>query len=226
MTLRAVCITFILLLLTLPASAQRSQFQICFQDNNRFSCANAANDTSLSASDRAKAAQKQKELQDSGETWNIVGPIVFIVVISGIVFAWKFVRRNIRDAEFAKLPLDGPMKVNIEEQFTPAGSFNSKQVPCGLKIDVKISQKDWKAIADAGLMKKILFQADGPSGQKYDPENVRDWTVEDLKNITYASFWDSDRMHHAKEELIVSLHNLRAHIDGVREGPKTESFEV
>jgi hypothetical protein len=75
-------------------------------------------------------------------------------------------------------------------------------------------------------MKKTLFQADGASGQKYDPENLRDWQVEDLKRVTYAGFWDADRMAHAKEQLITSLHNLRAHIDAVRHGTKKESMQI
>jgi len=137
-----------------------------------------------------------------------------------------FMKKQKTKEQFEALPEDGPMKVSIEERYTPAGSFNSKQVPCGLAIDVKISQKDWRAIAAAGLMKKVLFQADGPSGQKYDPENVRDWHVEDLKNVTYASFWDTDRMHQAKEQLIDSLHNLRSHIDSIRQGPKKETMEI
>ena len=143
-----------------------------------------------------------------------------------LIIVWFFRSRKKKKEQWEALPLDGPMRVTIEEQMTPAGSFNSKQVPCGLKIDIKISQKDWKAIADAGLMKKILFRADGPTGQKYDPENFRDWLVEDLKHVTYASFWDTDRMHQAKEELIESLHNLRDHIDSVRDGPKKETMEI
>ena len=118
------------------------------------------------------------------------------------------------------------MQVNIEERFTDAGSFNSKHVPCGLKIDVKISQNDWRVIANAGLMKKVLFEADGPTGQQYDPENVRPWLVEDLKRVTYASFWDADRMQNAKEQLIESLYNLRDHIDNYRHGSKKESLQI
>jgi hypothetical protein len=129
-------------------------------------------------------------------------------------------------ADFAALPEDGPMKVSIEERMLPAGSFNSKRIKCDLKIDVKISQKDWKAIADAGLMKKVLFHADSPTGEPYDPENTWPWTVENLKQPTSAPFWDTDRMYKAKEELIQSLHNLRDHIDSVRAGPKKETMEI
>jgi hypothetical protein len=138
----------------------------------------------------------------------------------------KFSRKSAESSAWARLPADGPMQVNIEEQFTPAGTFNSKHVPCGLRIDVKISQKDWRAIADAGLMKKVLFEADGPSGQQYDPENVRPWLVEDLKLPTLACFWDADRMHAAKEQLIESLYNIREHIDYHRHGSKKETMQI
>ena len=151
--------------------------------------------------------------------------MIFLGLIIGVPLLIYNSKKKKKEA-WQALPEDGPMKVNIEESFTPPGSFNSKQVPCGLKIDVKIGQKDWRAIANAGLMKKVLFRADGPTGEKYDPENVRDWHVEDLKNVTYASFWDTDRMQQAKEQLIHSLHNLRAHIDGIRSGPKKDSFEI
>jgi hypothetical protein len=159
-----------------------------------------------------------------GTAFEVVFALVALLVV--FVLFLNFSRKSEERTAWANLPAEGLMKVNIEEQMTPAGSFNSKQVPCGLKLDIKISQKDWQAIAAAGLMKKVLFRADGPSGKKYDPENFRDWLVEDLKHVTYASFWDTDRMHQAKEELIESLHNLRDHIDSVRDGPKKETMEI
>ena len=149
-----------------------------------------------------------------------------LVAIPIFLIVRHFMKKSATREAFAALPEDGPMQVKLEEVFTPPGSFNSKQIPCELKIDVTISQKDWQAIANAGLMKKVLFQADGLSGKKYDPDNMRDWLVEDLKRPTIAPFWDTDRMHQAKEQLITSLHTLRAHIDGIRQGPKTDSFEV
>jgi hypothetical protein len=66
----------------------------------------------------------------------------------------------------------------------------------------------------------------GPSGQKYDPENVRDWYVEDLRRPTYASFWDNDRTHQGKEQLIESLQKLRSQIDSIRHGSKKETLEI
>jgi hypothetical protein len=151
--------------------------------------------------------------------YGIIGFIVYLIYR-------KFANKAEMKKAFAALPVDAPMQVNIEENYQQAGTFNSKQVPCGLKIDVKISQNDWRAIADAGLMKKVLFEADGPSGAQYDPENVRPWHVEDLKNITYASFWDADRMLSAKEKLIESLYNLRDHIDHQRGSLKKETLQI
>jgi len=148
--------------------------------------------------------------------WGGLAAIIFFVV-----------RAKMRKkAKWAALPKDGPMKVSIEEDYLKPGTFNSNHVPCGLKIDVTLSQNDWRALHSAGLMKKVLFTADGPSGQRYDPENTRDWHVEDLQRPTYASFWDADRMQNAKEQLLKSLHDLRDHIDARRYGTKKETFEI
>lgn len=147
--------------------------------------------------------------------------LIFYGLIIG-AGVWWYMSRQKKKEKWEALPQDGPMQVNIEEDY----NTKSRHVPCGLKIDVKISQADWKAIHQAGLMKKVLFHGDGPSGKQYDPENVRPWTVEDLQRVTMAMFWDADRMHQAKEELIESLRNLRAHVDNIRHGSKKDSFEL
>ena len=147
-----------------------------------------------------------------------------IVAIPIFLVVRHFMKKSANREKFAALPVDGPMKINLKEEMTTG--FNSKQTPCALHIDVQISQKDWHAIAQAGLMKKTLFNGDGMSGKKYDPENLRPWTVEDLKRPTVATFWDADRMHQGKEQLLSSLKNLRDHIDNVRHGPKQESYEL
>jgi hypothetical protein len=159
-----------------------------------------------------------------GTAFEVVFALIALIVI--FVLYLNFSRKSKERSAWANLPAKGPMKVNIEEQYVEAGSFNSKHVPCGLKIDVRISQNDWRVIANAGLMKKVLFHGDGPSGAQYDPENTRPWLVEDLKTPTYASFWDVQRMHDAKEELLKSLVNLRATIEAQKEGPQVTSFEL
>jgi hypothetical protein len=58
----------------------------------------------------------------------------FLLVALPIFFIGRrFVKKQKSREEFRALPVDGPMQVNIEEQFTPPGSFNSKQIPCGLE---------------------------------------------------------------------------------------------
>lgn len=159
-----------------------------------------------------------------GTAFQVIFGLIALIVV--LFLYLKFSRKSEERTAWAQLPADGPMQVNIEEQFIEAGTFNSKQVPCGLKIDVKISQNDWRAIANAGLMKKLLFYGDGPTGAQYDPENTRPWLVEDLKTPTYASFWDVERMHDAKEDLINSLVNLRAAIEVQKEGRREAQFEI
>lgn len=149
-----------------------------------------------------------------------------LLAIPAFFIVRHFIKKKKMKQEWDALPEEGPMKVSIEERMLEPGSFNSKRIKCDLKIDVKISKKDWKAIADAGLMKKVLFNADSPTGEPYDPENVWPWKVEDLKKVTSAPFWDTDRMSKAKEELIQSLYNLREQIDSVRAGPTKETMEI
>jgi hypothetical protein len=178
----------------------------------------------------ASSSMKEAEVAFQNFMWWVgtAFEVVFALVALLVIFFLflKFSGKSEERTAWANLPAEGPMNVNIEEQYVEAGSFNSKHVPCGLKIDVKISQNDWRVIANAGLMKKVLFEADGPSGAQYDPENTRPWLVEDLKTPTYASFWDVQRMHQAKEELINSLVNLRATIEAQKEGRRETQFEI
>ena len=149
--------------------------------------------------------------------------IIFLALVIGLPTWWYLSRKSKREA-FEALPKEGPMKVSISTMEVPAGSFNSKRLTCGLDIDVKISQADWKAIAGAGLMRHTLFEFPGPSGDMYDPENVRQFFVEDLKHLTHIGFNNVIQMQEAKEKLILGLHNLKAHIEP--RGPETESFEI
>jgi hypothetical protein len=151
----------------------------------------------------------------------------------GLVFAFvAFIiylnvsSKSAKDKAWKALPVDGPMKVSLEETYAEPGTFNSKHVPCGLKIDVRISQNDWRVISNAGLMKYNLFDGDGPSGQQYDPENIRPWLVEDLKTPTIASFWDVQRMQNAKQKLLQNLVNLRAQIENLKEKDNKTEFEI
>src|SRR6266849_7182272 len=149
--------------------------------------------------------------------------LIFYGGIALVIFL--FVRSRMKKKEkWEALPKDGPMKVSIGTMEVPAGSFNSKRLTCGLDIDVRISQADWKAIANAGLMQHLLFEYPGPSSDMYDPENVRQFLVEHLNQVNHIGFNNVIKMQDAKEKLILGLHNLKAHIEP--RGPETESFEI
>jgi len=141
-------------------------------------------------------------------------------------------KKTAKREAFEALPKEGPMKVDLKEEIYPAGSFNSKRFKCSLNINIQLSQADWKAIAEMGLMKSVLFESPQAAGAMYDPDNVYQWTVEKLRifngknDRTGVSFNDVMQMQEAKEKLIEGLHNLRSQIDAHRHGPKTERLEI
>ncbi len=149
-----------------------------------------------------------------------------VIAVPAFFIIRHFVKKANRREAFAALPADGPMKVEIEEKPIPAGAFSSKHFKCSLSVDVKISQADWKAIADAGLMKKVIFQYPSTARDPYDPDNRLDYRVEDLKTPGGVCFGDTIQMQEAKEHLIFGLKNLREQIDNQRGGPRKQSFEI
>jgi len=150
-----------------------------------------------------------------------------VIALIGYLIYRKFAKKSEMREQFAALPKEGPMKVNITEEDVPAGSFGSKRFKCTLKFDIQISQADWKAIASMGLMQHVLFTSPAPSGEMHDPDNIWYWKVEDLKRgSNAASFHNTIDMHEAKEQLIENLHNLRSQIDARKYGGKKESMEI
>jgi hypothetical protein len=156
------------------------------------------------------------------------GVLGFLLVAVPLFFVVRhFTKKSKTRAEFAALPVDGPMQVNVTEENFPASGINSKNVKCLLKIDVKISQNDWRAIANAGLMKKLIFQyPSSAAADQYDPENMFDFRVEDLKRSGGVTFGDVIQMQDAKEKLVEALYDLREHIDQQRYGAKTERLRI
>jgi hypothetical protein len=177
---------------------------------------------------RARAAQ-QSTSTDASEPASVIKLLVGLIfwggIIYGIVYLFKKARHQVRDEAFDSLPKDGPMKVSIKEEQIPAGSFGSKQFKCALNIKVVVSQNDWHAIANAGLMKGMLFEYPGLSGPP-TPDNVRPFLVENLKDGGQVHFHNIMQMQEAKEKLIESLHGLREQIDRQRSGPQIEHIEI
>jgi len=155
-----------------------------------------------------------------------------LVAIPLFLIVRRYMKKAATREEFEALPKEGPMKVDLKEEIYPAGSFNSKRFKSSLGINIQLSQADWKAIAEMGLIQKVLFESPGPSGDMYDPTNVRQWTVENMRifdgkhDRTGVAFNDVMQMQEAKEKLIEGLHNLRAQIDAHRHGPKVERLEI
>jgi len=158
--------------------------------------------------------------------------IAFIIGYGGIgliiyLIYRKFAKKREMREKFAALPKEGPMKVNISEEDFPAGSFQSKRYKCTMKLDIQMSQADWKAIADMGLMQHVLFTSPAPSGDMHDPNNIWYWRIENLKNgANAASFHNTIDMQDAKEKLLENLHNLRSQIDSRKYGAKKESMHI
>lgn len=157
-----------------------------------------------------------------------------LIFYGGIALVIFFVVRSKmkKKEQWEALPDEGPMQVEIKEDSFPAGGFGSKRYACTLRIKIKISKADWKAIADMGLMKKVLFESPSPSGDVNDPSNVFQWKVEDLRIFGEGSersgvnFADVAQMKDAKERLVEGLQTLRAYIDDKKSGGQKEKFEI
>ena len=149
--------------------------------------------------------------------------LLWIPILLGIY--WFFKSKQKTKEKFEALPKEGPMKVNITTRGTDPSIF-AKHIRCAMDIDVTISQKDWASIMRSGMNKHTLFDYPGLSGDPNDPENIRQFTVDDLKNKTHIGFTTEAQMEQAKEQLIQGLANLRQAIDYRSQGPQTESLEI
>jgi hypothetical protein len=152
-----------------------------------------------------------------------ISPLAFMFYIGGFI-TYLLIRRNNKRQEFYELPKEGPMQVNLTEGEVPLSGIN-RRIRFQLKVEVKISQKDWHSIQKAGLKKFVLVSSDGPTGDD-SPDNVRHLQVEDLKNVCHLGFTNIQRLQEGKEQLVQSLRNLKAQIETHQQGPKQESFEI
>jgi hypothetical protein len=201
------------------------------QEGKKFSCDMALSNPELSPDVRRGLEKKLQEIKREETLQNLPSPglLFFGIVLAGIIglFIWRSIaKRARRDAKFSALPPEGPMQVNITTSDIPASAFLSKTLKCALHIDVTISQRDWRSIAQIGLMEHTLFDYPSAVGELNNPDDILHFPVRYLKNITHISFNNVIQMQEAKEQLIQSLHALKAQIAVQQEGPKTESFEI
>jgi len=210
-------------------NAQKQMIENC-EKGNEFSCQAALGFRDLTQTQRAYLEKKEQEAverRDAKQNFELFQLFfIFLVAPSSAIIFFKIRRRTRDDAAFAALPKEGPMQVNITEKDIPPGSFNSKRLKCTLTIDVKMSQADWRSIAQLGLMRKTLFEYPSPAGEVGNPDNFFRFEVESLKDVTHICFNDVMQMQDAKERLITGLHNMRAQIDQHRHGPKMERLEI
>lgn len=168
-------------------------------------------------------AQAQQTRPSTGTTTiDFGGLLMFLLVAAGALWlVFKFRGKKQKAADWEALPQDGPMKVSIKEEPVAPNEFNSKRFKCRLRINVVISQKDWRAINSAGLMDLVLFNYPTPSGDE-------EWhfQVKNLKQEMFCEFFNQQQMLDAKEQLIQGLKNLRSQIDHRREGVKHEMLEI
>src|SRR5215813_3743445 len=109
----------VLLLLASPLAAQQKQetaFDICLRTSLWQYCENAIADKTLSPEQRAKAqaALDQGRASSRSSLWFL---LISIGLIIAAIFGFKAMRRSAIRADFAALPVDGPMQVNIEEKY-------------------------------------------------------------------------------------------------------------
>src|SRR5258708_38902744 len=76
---------------------------------------------------------------------NAIGFWLFVASMSALIAAPIIAGKKRKAAEYARLPRDGPMRVNITAKDVDPSAFNYKRIKCGLDIDVRISQADWIA---------------------------------------------------------------------------------
>lgn len=146
---------------------------------------------------------------------------LFLFLVLPGYYIYRKLKKLKKSQKWSALPKDGPMKVNIKEEAIPSSAFNSKLFKCRMIVDVTVSQRDWKAIADAGLLEYTLFEWPTPDGKDMWP-----FKVKDLERKREPVFMSQIQMADAKEKLIEGLQNLRSQIDYQREGPKSETIEI
>lgn len=134
---------------------------------------------------------------------------VAIVVGVGVWIA----RRVIKKQNFQALPKEGPMKVDIKEVY--------ENKLHQLKLNIQISQADWKEINRLGLMDHVLVTTPNHIRPGDDPFV---YTIRQIPSTKAMGFRDIIEMRTAKEQIITSLQQLRSQIDGGE--AQTESLEI
>lgn len=156
----------------------------------------------------------------------LIIPIIIFVV--ALFFVLKYRKKEQKKVDWSALPKEGPMQVKLVEEDIPAGTFDSKQFKCALKIQVRMSQADWKAIAQMGLMDHIILNSPG-----FDESRPHNYTVRDMQRWTNISTQKSGvrfnnvvQMQEAKAQLVQNLQNLRSQIEARSSGPKSDTIEI
>lgn len=161
--------------------------------------------------------------------------VIFIALVGFVI--WLVVRKFQKKAEtkekWEALPVEGPMRINLQEEDVAAGSFNSKRFKCTLKIHIQISQSDWKTIAQMGLMDHVVFSSPQAAGDPNDPDNYTHWKIRDLKIFdgtegqrSGCAFHNVIQMQEAKAQLLTNLTAVRSQIDAKKHGSKKETIEI
>lgn len=165
--------------------------------------------------------------------WYSAGGAYYVWLIVGIIaaiVAAPFVALNIYDKIrwsriYAKMPKDGPMKVNVTVQEIPArvqfSRFTGSRTAYRLHVDVLMSRKDFAALDRTGMGGRELFDYPNP---KY-PDVRMSYTANRLWNLPYVDFPDTYQVNIAKTALVESLRALRTHLDATKETPQIQARE-
>jgi len=156
--------------------------------------------------------------------------LIFWLVIAslGALIAAPIINaKRKKAAQFAALPVEGPMKVNITTEEVPA-AFSSRS-KYRMHIDVQMSQKDREALKRSGLEMHKLFDYPHPKWEDQDAQYLNCH----LFNTKYVDFPDMQALDRAKDELLEGLHALRSRLDQQRHhaqrqraGQTQETFEI
>ena len=158
---------------------------------------------------------------------NDLGMLFGFALIGSLIFLFIRYRKKSEETTLAASP-EHPFKVNVVvEPMQGNAAINvirGRKLTHILKMDVKISLKDWKRIKDAGLYDAVLFDyANTTSTYSGDRQTCH---VRELQNPTGVSFYNIGEAEHAKEQLIEKLYDLRSAIDAHRAPPQAERLEI
>jgi len=172
-------------------------------------------------------------LANSVKEWNLnmsgFELIFNIAVYAAIAYGiyWFFVMRPRKKAEFDASP-EHPFKVNVA--ITPVKDtvkiLRSRAVTHALEMDVKISQKDWQRIKDAGLYDATLFEY--RNTRNVEDDTMDRFEVSMLRNgWCNIGFYNINAAQEAKETLLKALYNLKDTIAAQKDMARSrETFEI